>query len=98
MHREARIDCDRRNRVLAVRIVGEGTSDSAPLPVRDLIATVLRHDGHAFAIAHNHPSGSTVSSQGDRSATIRCQHAADLVELVFHGHLIVVDDGTWDSA
>jgi len=90
--------CDRGNRVRAVRIVGEGTSDGAPLPVRDIIATVLRHDGHAFAIAHNHPSGNTTPSHEDRRATIRCHNAADTAGLVFHGHLIIGDNGTWNIA
>jgi len=90
--------CDRGNRVCAVRIVAEGNSDSAPLPVRDIIATVLRHDGHAFTIAHNHPSGNINPSSGDRHATIRCRHAANTAGLVFHGHLVIGDNGTWNTA
>lgn len=90
--------CDRGNRVRAVRIVCEGCSDGAPFPVRDIIATVLRHDGHAFAIAHNHPSGTIVPSRADRNATIRCRHAADIVGLAFLVHLIIGDNGTWNTA
>jgi DNA repair protein RadC len=47
--------CDRRTRVRAVRAVADGTTDACLLPVRDIVTTVLRHDGHAFGIAHNHP-------------------------------------------
>lgn len=88
--------CDRRNRVGAVRICGEGATDSAPLPVRDIIATVFRHDGHAFAIAHNHPSGNLVPSTADRNATSRCRSVAEAAGLTFHGHLIIGDD-TWNA-
>jgi hypothetical protein len=43
--------CDRRNRVRTVRPIADGATDGYPLPVRDIIATLLRHDGHKFAIA-----------------------------------------------
>lgn len=49
--------CDRRLRVKAVRVIADGASDGCAVSVRDLLATVLRHDGYAFAIGHNHPSG-----------------------------------------
>jgi len=90
--------CDRRCRVRAVRAVADGATDGAPLPVRDIIATVLRHDGHAFAIAHNHPSGNVTPSADDRAATARCRHAAEVAGLDFHGHLVIGDHTTWCTA
>lgn len=100
LHREclAVAVCDRGNRVRAVRVVGEGTTDGAPVPLRDIMATVLRHDGHAFAIAHNHPSGNAAPSDSDRNATIRCRHAAQTVGLELHGHLVFGDNGAWATA
>lgn len=90
--------CDRADRVRAVRIVTEGSTTTAPLPVRDIIATVFRHDGHAFAIAHNHPSGNPDPSPCDRQATSRCRAAARTAGLVFHGHLILGDYDSWSTA
>jgi DNA repair protein RadC len=90
--------CDRRGRVRAVRSVADGDSTGAPLPVRDVITTVLRHDGHAFAIAHNHPSGNLVLSGPDRNATTRCRMAAQAVGLEFIGHVVIGDDGAWIQA
>lgn len=90
--------CDQANRVRAVRIVTEGSSTTAPLPLRDIIATVFRHDGHSFAIAHNHPSGDPQPSPSDRQATTRCRVAADAAGLVFHGHLIIGDHDSWSMA
>jgi DNA repair protein RadC len=90
--------CDRRLRVKTVRAVADGTSDSCPLPTRDMIATVLRHDGHAFAIAHNHPSGDPTPSTADRNTTMRCQRAAEATELTFLGHLVLGEHDTWQQA
>jgi len=90
--------CDRRNRVRAVRAIADGDSTGAPMPIRDVITTVLRHDGHAFAIAHNHPSGNTTPSAADRMATARCRNAAEIAGLEFHGHLVIGEHDTWATA
>ena len=90
--------CDRRKRVRAVRAVAEGATDGAPLPIRDLIATVLRHDGHAFAIAHNHPSGNPEPSAADRNATMRCRRAAETAGLEFLSHVVLGEHDSWELA
>jgi len=87
--------CDRRARVRTVRAIADGDSDSAPLPIRDTLATVLRHDGHAFAIAHNHPSGDPTPSPADRNATARIRVAASTAGLTFLCHLIICDGDQW---
>jgi DNA repair protein RadC len=90
--------CDRRLRVNAVRAVADGATDTCPLPVRDLLTTVLRHDGHAFAIAHNHPSGDPTPSQQDRDTTVRCRTAADAAGLRFLGHIVLGEHDSWEAA
>lgn len=83
--------CDRRLRVRHVAPVTDGASDSAPLPVRDILSLVLRHDGHALAVGHNHPSGDPTPSQADRVATRRLKVAAETAGLHFIGHLVFTD-------
>lgn len=90
--------CDRRLRVKAVRAVADGASDGGPLPVRDIVTTVLRHEGYAFAIAHNHPSGNPEPSQTDRAATMRCKAAAEATGLRFLGHLVLGEHDCWTEA
>lgn len=90
--------CDRGMRVQTVRTIADGATDGAPFPTRDLLATVLRHDGHAFAIAHNHPSGNPTPSAADRSATAHCRMAAQSVGLELLAHLVIGDHSTWASA
>lgn len=89
--------CDRRLRVRHVAPVADGASDGAPLPVRDVLSMVLRHDGHAFAVAHNHPSGNPTPSAADRAATRRLSMAAETAGLQFLGHLVFADE-EWQSA
>jgi DNA repair protein RadC len=95
--RLAVVVCDRRLRVRKVVAVADGASDGAPLPVRDVLATVLRNDGHAFAVGHNHPTGNPEPSAADRAATMRLQTAAYAAGLRFLGHLVVTDDD-WTAA
>lgn len=89
--------CDRALRVRLVAPVADGASDSAPLPVRDVLSLVLRNDGHAFAIAHNHPSGNPEPSTADRAATRQLSQAANVAGLRFLGHLVITDDD-WRQA
>lgn len=56
--------CDRRNRVRVVRAVADGQTGGCPAPVRDILATALRHDGHAFA-------GNPASSSCTLSANVQ---------------------------
>lgn len=99
LHHErlAIVVCDRRLRVRKAAAVADGASDGAPLPVRDVLSMVLRNDGHAFAVGHNHPSGDPTPSVADRNATMRLQVAADAAGLKFLGHIVVTDDD-WRAA
>lgn len=81
--------CDASNRVQRVVTVSEGTLDRSMVPVREILNAVLRHDGRAFAIAHNHPSGTADPSEADRSATELVKAAATAVGLRFLGHVVV---------
>lgn len=86
------IACDCANRVLRTEIASRGSADRAPVPVREILSTVFRCDGRAFAVAHNHPEGLLDSSDHDESATGRLAAAAHTVGLRFLGHVVVAGD------
>jgi DNA repair protein RadC len=88
--------CDAGNRLRRTIKVAEGAVDRSPVPVREILNAVLRHDGRAFALAHNHPSGVAQPSDSDRSATYAIKAAATVVGLRFLGHVVVTDDG-WQA-
>ncbi len=88
--------CDSRNRLSRVERAGEGAVDRAQLNVREILNCVLRHDGRAFAVAHNHPSGDPEPGTDDVAATESLRTAARAVGLRFLGHVVVTRDA-WAS-
>jgi DNA repair protein RadC len=87
---------DRGHRPTRVVPISSGSVDRSLLPVREVLHAVLRCDGVAFALAHNHPAGDPSPSPEDLAATRRIQEAAPLVGLRLVDHLIV-GDGSWLS-
>ncbi|MFF5206254.1 RadC family protein [Streptosporangium sp. NPDC000396] len=83
--------CDPSGAVTRRAIAGEGGSDHAPAPVREIITTVLTSGGSSFGLAHNHPSGSLDPSPADLEVTARLREAAETVGLRFLDHVIVTD-------
>ena len=88
------VACDTANRVLHCEVVSEGSAERSLVPVREVIVSVLRRDGQAFALAHNHPAGDPTPSLADIDATARIEEAAEAVGLRFLDH-IVLTDATW---
>ncbi len=89
--------CDSQNRMTHQVVAAEGMIDHAPLPIREVLNAVLRHDGRAFAVAHNHPSGDAQPSLADRLATGELMAAARTVGLRFLDHVVVAGE-EWASA
>jgi DNA repair protein RadC len=83
------IVCDAGNRLRCTTIVSEGSVDRSLMPVREILNAVLRHDGRAFALAHNHPDGIAEASDADQCATHDLKAAARVVGLRFLGHFLV---------
>ncbi|MHB1963810.1 MAG: RadC family protein [Acidimicrobiales bacterium] len=84
--------CDAGNRLRRTEAVANGSIDRSALPVREILNCVLRHDGRAFAIAHNHPSGDPAPSEADVLATRALAAAAKVVGLRFLDHVVVAGD------
>jgi DNA repair protein RadC len=83
---------DAGNRVRRLVALSEGSADRSLLPVREVLNAVLRNDGAAFALAHNHPSGDPTPSPHDRRATEQVEAAARVVGLRFLDHLILAGE------
>ncbi|WP_245535332.1 JAB domain-containing protein [Segniliparus rotundus] len=88
---------DARLRLRRTEIVAMGSATACPVPVREILATVLRHDGVAFALAHNHPSGDPTPSAADRALTDMLHNAAWATGLRFLDHIVVAGE-RWRSA
>lgn len=88
---------DGGQRLRRTETVASGSAGSCPVPVREIVATVLRHDGVGFAVAHNHPGGDPQPSAADRNATRALQAAAEATGLRFLDH-VVIAGRQWRSA
>jgi DNA repair protein RadC len=88
---------DPGHRVRRVVPVSDGSSNTCLVPVREVLNAVLRNDGTAFALVHNHPSGDPTPSGDDLRATDRMAAAARIVDLRFLDHLVTTDRD-WASA
>ncbi|MFD6388727.1 JAB domain-containing protein [Nocardia sp. NPDC055029] len=89
--------CDTQNRLRHRAFVAEGAIDHVAVPVREILNTVLRHDGRAFAVVHNHPSGDPTPSPDDRRASTLLTRAATTVGLRYLDHLVIAGE-TWSTA
>lgn len=76
--------------------VALGGAVGATVRVHEVLATVLRHDGVSFSLAHNHPSGDPTPSLADLAVTRRLRSAADAVGLRLLDHVVVAGT-SWHS-
>ena len=83
-------------RLRHIEEVAMGGATTCAVPVREVLTAALRHDGVAFALAHNHPGGNPTPTEADRAATHRVAEAAGQVGLRFLDHVVVTDD-SWRS-
>ena len=83
---------DAKGKVLACKMIGEGSVNSAGVPIRRVVEAALAHNSSAVVLAHNHPSGLALPSVEDEETTCVLARALQAVEIVLVDHLIVADD------
>lgn len=83
---------DAKKKVLCCQQVGEGSVNSAGVPIRRVVEMALAANATAVVLAHNHPSGLALPSYEDIVTTKRIAAALDAVEIVLADHIVVADD------
>jgi len=83
---------DRKNRLIADEILGQGTVDRAPVYPREILKRGLELEASALIIAHNHPSGDPTPSQADIDMTGKIIESCKTVGITVHDHLIIGRD------
>ena len=83
---------DAKCKVLACKQVGEGSVNSAGVPIRRMVETALSANATMVVLAHNHPSGLALPSADDIQTTKRLAVALDTVEITLIDHLVFSDD------
>lgn len=83
---------DAKCKVLTCKQVGEGSVNSAGVPIRRIVETALSANATMVVLAHNHPSGLALPSADDIKTTKRLAVALDTVEITLIDHLVFSDD------
>lgn len=85
-----------KNRVLRTIDVSIGSLNSSVVHPRELYKMVIRHNGAAVIVAHNHPSGDPTPSPEDVVLTRRLLKAGAILGIELLDH-IVLGDGSFAS-
>ncbi|MBQ3542729.1 MAG: DNA repair protein RadC [Oscillospiraceae bacterium] len=83
---------DAKCKVLCCKEVGEGSVNSAAVPIRRIVEMALGANATSVVIAHNHPSGVAVPSNEDIQTTRRLAMALSAVEITLIDHMVVAED------
>ena len=83
---------DAKCKVLGCVEVGEGSVNSAGVPIRRIVETALSYNATTVVLAHNHPSGLALPSGEDVQTTHRVAAALNAVEIALGDHIVVADD------
>ena len=83
---------DAKCKVLSCKEIGEGSVNSAGVPIRRIVETALASNATSVVLAHNHPSGMAIPSPEDIQTTRRLAAALNAVEIHLADHIIIADD------
>ena len=83
---------DAKCKVLSCKQLGEGSVNSANVPIRRIVETALNANATSVILAHNHPSGLAIPSNDDIQTTYRIAQALDAVDIQLVDHLVFTED------
>ena len=83
---------DAKCKVLTCKEIGEGSVNSASVPIRRIVEIALAANATSVVLAHNHPSGLALPSDADIQTTRRVAMALDAVEIGLIDHIVVADN------
>lgn len=83
---------DAKCKVLCCKEVGEGSVNSAGIPIRRIVEMALGANATSVVLAHNHPSGVAVPSGEDVQTTLRVAKALAGVEIGLADHIVAADE------
>lgn len=83
---------DAKRKVLSCDFIGEGSVNSANVPVRRIVETALNAGASVVVIGHNHPSGLALPSGEDVQTTKLLARALRTVDVILFDHLVFADN------
>lgn len=83
---------DAKCKVLSCKEVGEGSVNSASVPIRRIVEMALADNATSVVLAHNHPSGMALPSGEDQLTTRRLAMSLSTVDIELVDHLVIADN------
>ena len=83
---------DAKSKVLCCRKVGEGSVNSANVPIRRIVEIALDANASSVVLAHNHPGGLAIPSAEDIQTTQRVAQALKMVDVILADHIVVAEN------
>lgn len=83
---------DSKCKVLDCRKLGEGSVNSAGVPIRRIVDIALKTNAASVVLAHNHPGGFAFPSADDTQTTARVAQALASVDVILADHLVFADE------
>jgi len=87
---------DRRNRVLEIVEIYQGSVSSSQIRVGEIFQAAIGRHASAIVVIHNHPSGDPTPSPDDVAVTRAIVQAGKLLDIELLDHL-VIGQGKWVS-
>lgn len=84
---------DKKNRLIADEVQGQGTVDHTPVYIREVVKRALELSATAIILVHNHPSGDPTPSRADIDMTRMIMEAGKPLGVIVHDHVIVGRSG-----
>lgn len=89
---------DSQHQVIEFIELFKGTINAASVYPREVVKAVLKHNGCAILLCHNHPSNVNFPSEADKQITRRITAACELMDIRVLDHFIVSASGAYSFA
>ena len=78
-----------RNQIIDAEDLFEGTLESIPIRPREIVESAIKHGSAGVIFVHNHPSGNTTPSKGDKQLTRDLVFIGNIIEVKVLDHIII---------
>ncbi len=78
-----------RNQIIDTVDLFEGTLESIPIRPREIVDSAIKHGSAAVIFVHNHPSGDTTPSRGDKQLTRDLVFIGNIIQIKVLDHIII---------
>jgi len=86
------------NRVLGCYSVSSGGITGTVVDIRLIFSAALKANASAIIMIHNHPSGSLIASEADKSITAKVKSAGRFLDIQIFDHLIITSESYYSFA